>query len=301
MIRDPIPVLQAVLGAYLRSTFNSKIEIDGSINSKVPWRPHILERPQPRGWYIHAGPTMSDSWAQRIVRARDKFAKLRIGVAGPKDLFENEQFLDVCHSLNAAVLIFNAQANSFSAGQFFNSVDDLIYSRRLKLTPSCACEILDRSLGRAMSETDKIKKGVLLEVLLGVLLSQVDGFEVTSVNISNRTQQMDVLVHNRIVGGSLGGSPIVLAEAKNWKNPVGTPEYSHFLRKLESRHGRAKLGFLVTTGRFTSGVAEEIRRESKGEILVVPVDGKVLASLWRDHTNITAGFEKITVEATVGV
>jgi hypothetical protein len=243
---------------------------------------------------------MSDSWAQRIVRAREKFKKLRIGIAGPEELFENEQFLDVCHSLNAAVLIFKPQDNSFTADQYFNAVDDLIYSRRLKLTLNCACTILDRSLARALSESDKARKGVLLELLVGVLLSQVDGFEVTSVDISNRTQQMDVLVHNRIVGGSLGGSPVVLAEAKNWKNPVGTPEYSHFLRKLESRHGRAKLGFLVTTGRFTSGVASEIRRESKGEILVVLIDGKVLPTLWHNHKSVTAGFEKITVEATIG-
>jgi hypothetical protein len=294
-------LLQTVLGAYLKSAAKVTVQFDGVINSKVLWRPHLLDKKAKTGWYIHVGPPLSESWAERIKRAKDVDSKIRVGVAGTEELFEDEEFLEACHALNASILLFREQNDKFVGEQFFNSIDDLIYSRRLKLSNQCAKVILDRCLERAISEKDKNKKGVLLEVLVAVLLSQVDGFEVTSVGISNRSQQMDVLVHNRNVGGSLGGSPVVIAEAKNWKNPVTPTEYSHFLRKLESRHGRAKLGYLITTGRFTAGVISEVRRESKSETLVVLIDGKLLPTFWHNHKNITSGFERTTVEATVGL
>jgi len=182
----------------------------------------------------------------------------------------------------------------------FPSVEDYICRSRLKLSAEAAQAILDRALLRALSETNKQRKGVLLELVVAVLLSQVDGFEVTSIGIANRSQQMDVLVHNRNTGGALGSSPIVLAEAKNWRNPVDVSEYAVFVRKLQSRHGRAKLGYFVTTNRFTAGVGAERRRESTNETLVVLIDGKSLPVLWRDPKGITASVERATVAAAIG-
>jgi hypothetical protein len=111
---------------------------------------------------------------------------------------------------------------------------------------------------------------------------------------------MDVLVHNRNTSSALGLSPIVLAEAKNWRDPVDTNEYTAFLRKLQSRHGRARLGYLVTTGKFTAGVAAERRRDSMDQTLVVLVDGKALPLLWRGPKTITDNVEAATIRATVG-
>lgn len=288
MIRDPIPALQSLIRDYLTSKSTSeRIEIDGEISSGVPWRPHLLEKGRLRGWYIHSVAPTSDSWALRALRAMTKAPRLRVGVAALEEFLADENFLDSCHQLNASVLILKRAKGSFLPDQIYDSVDDLIYQRRLKMSISCATRVLDRSLTRALAATTTARKGVLLEVLVAVLLSQVDGFEVTDVDISNRTQQMDVMVHNRNVGGALSTSPVVLAEAKNWRDPVGTNEYASFVRKLESRHRRAKLGYFVTTGKFTSGVLLERRRESTGETLVVLLDKISLPNLWRSQHSIT--------------
>jgi hypothetical protein len=143
-------------------------------------------------------------------------------------------------------------------------------------------------------------KGVLLELVVATLLSQVEGFEIQKIGIANRSQQMDVFVHNRNTTSALGLSPVVLAEAKNWKNPVDTSEYAAFVRKLQSRHGRARLGYLVTTGKFTAGVSAERRRESMADTLVVLIDGKILPTLWRGKRPIHDNIERLTLEATVG-
>jgi hypothetical protein len=300
VIRDPIPLLQGILLAFLREHFRGRIETDGIIGRGIPWRPHIYERSSLRAWYVHPVPPLSESWVERIRVAKDIKPKLKIGIAAVEQLLSDERFLLVCHELDAAILPLTLNGDTFLVEEVFPSVEDYISSTRIKLSADGAEDILDRALSRALSEPNRQRKGVLLELLMAALLSQVDGFEVASVGVANRSQQMDVLVHNRNTGGALGLSPIVLAEAKNWKDPVDTTEYAAFVRKLQSRHDRARLGYLVTTSRFTAGVTAERRRESMNQTLVVLVDGKVLPTLWRTNKSITDRVERITISATVG-
>lgn len=302
MVLDPIPDLQKGLKDVLAKSSSKRVEIDGVVAKNVPWRPHVLERVPLRGWYIHLVRPTSDSWAERIERARRNASKnFKIGVAAAEELLSDERFLLTCHRIGVAILPFQKKSNSFWFGDLAPSVEDYICSARLKLSGAAASALLDRSLERALVEPDKNRKGVLLELVVAVLLSQVDGFEVAQIGIANRSQQMDVLIHNRNTGSALGLSPIVLAEAKNWRDPVDTTEYSAFMRKLQSRHGRARLGYLITTGRFTAGVLAERRRDSLDQTLIVLVNGKELPSIWRNPRSITERVERLTIDATVGV
>jgi hypothetical protein len=300
VLRDPIPLLQAFLQRFLSDPKGRRVELDGIVSRNVPWRPHVLERTLLRGWYLHPVAPLSQSWAERIVLASKRKPQLRVGVAAIEELLADEKFLSVCHELNAAILPLKIKGDNFVAEEVYPSVEDYICSARLKLSGGGAQEILDKTLARALAEKTKHRKGILLELLVAVLLSQVDGFEVADIGIANRSQQMDVLVHNRNAGGALGQSAIVLAEAKNWSAPVDTPEYAAFIRKLQSRHGRARLGYLVTTSRFTAGIAAERRRDSMDQTLVVLIDGRTLPSLWRGIRSITAGIERLTISAAVG-
>lgn len=294
---DPVPTLQIALATML----GEGAEISGSFGADILWRPHVKERDHHRGWYVHIELPDGDSWMRRVERAQLADDKIKAAVAAPLDLFANGEFLEQCQKIDAAILLLDLDEDgSWKIGQRYGSIDDLIYERRLRLDQSTARSVLERQLQRALSEADGNRKGVLLEVLLAVLLSQVDGFEVIARDISNRTQQMDVAVENRNVGGTLSNSPMVLGEAKNWKDPVGTDEYAVFLRKLQSRHGRAKLGFLVTTGRFTTGVPLERRRDSTSDILIVLIDGGQLAQIWRGDQSISDAISALTAKAMIG-
>lgn len=299
MVRDPIPLLQKILRDFLQGR-DRPVDIDGIVGRAVPWRPHILERRTLRGWYIHSAAPVSDSWAERIHIATRAKRSLRTGVAATAEILSEESFLDLCHQLNAAILPLIQKGDSYLVHESFPSVEDYVCRNRVKLSASAAGKMLDRGLQRALAATNSQKKGVLLELLVAAVLSQVDGFEVASIGIANRTQQMDVIVNNKNTGGALGSSPIVLAEAKNWSDPVGTNEYASFVRKLQSRHGRAKLGYLVTTGRFTAGVSSERRRDSNHHTLVVLIDGNSLPLLWRGARTISDNIEQLTIRATVG-
>jgi hypothetical protein len=301
LIPDPVRTLQPIVCAYLTTTAGARrAEADGIIGKDVQWRPHILEYPAKRAWWFHFERPESDFWFVHASRARARDKELTLGVVAPSEVLSDDSILGQLDELGCALLTIETRRDSFGIGDFYASACDFIYQRRLQLPTTLARTVLDRALSRAVSEPNDQRKGVLLEVAAATLLSQVNGFEVTQVGLSSRSQQLDVVVTNRNVGGPLSMSPVVLVEAKNWSRPVGTSEYALFIRKLQSRHGRAKLGYFVTTDRFTAGVRQEMLRESTGETLAVLLDDETFARAWRDTGSITENIERITVEATVG-
>lgn len=301
MIGDPVEDLKPLIRDFLRNIPSSgNIELDGIIAKKIGWRPHVLEQTLRRAWHIHTATPESEFWSERIEGACSVDKKIVVGIAAPEDLFGNEAFLEACDELGASLITYKSRRDGYEVLSMYGSVADLIYEQRIRLSKGCAEKLLTRALDRALKEKNKQRKGVLLEVVVALILSQVDGFEVDAVGISNRSQQMDVLVHNRNASGALSGSPVVLAEAKNWSSKVTPTEYAEFVRKLKSRNGRAKLGYLVTTNTFTPGVELERRRESIGDTLVVLVDRNVLPTIWTSSRTITAKVEQLTLEATIG-
>jgi restriction endonuclease Mrr len=129
------------------------------------------------------------------------------------------------------------------------------------------------------------------------MFSQVEGFEVADRNISSATQEIDINVINRNTGGPLGGGAIVLAEAKNWSSPVDRKEYNAFAAKLRTRRGMAKLGFLVTTNRFTKPCYLEHLGERYLDDLIVLLDQERLPAIWRAHSSVTEGIERMVISA----
>jgi hypothetical protein len=206
-----------------------------------------------------------------------------------------------CVELDASIAVIERRRGKPVATEFYGSVTEYVCERRVSLSGATASLFLDKLLERAEAEPNDQRKGVLLEVLCAALMSQVENFEPRANGVSSRTQQMDVLVHNKNQGGALGGSPIVLVEAKNWqKKPVGPPEYAVFIRKMQTRYRRCRLGFIVTIGRFTRNVATDRLQDAKDDELVVLIDGKELPRIWRGRRGITDVIEQLALDATIG-
>lgn len=302
MIKDPVVALQGTVRAYLQARGASDVTSDVAPGPGVRWGAHLFEPKTKRAWYCLTDLPESDAWARRIQQAVSALPGLSIGLCGPMNVLQDEATLEAADSLEAQVLVAKEESASYSVTEddHHPTVCELIYEGSLQLTPRVARIVLDRNLQRAVDEPNIQRKGVRLEVVTAVMLSQVQGFEVASVGISNRSQQIDVTVHNRNTGGVLRRGSLVLAEAKNWSNPVGTVEYYSLLRKIQARHGFAKMGFFVTTDRFTEGVDLEARRDSMGDTLVVTLDGETLPVIWRKGQSITANIEAAIIRATVG-
>ena len=302
MIRDPVAAIRAAVAGRLSEASAGALRVDRPLGSGIPWSPHLYETRARRAWHCVSEIPSNETWAARMRAAIEVKSGLRLGLAGPTWVLGHEELLAVADDLNAALWITDEEegGDRYTAGESYFSVSDFIYQTRLRLSGLGARTILDRALQRALDEPDKNKKGVRLEVLTAVLLSQVVGYEVSHVGISNRSQQLDVMVHNRNTSGILRSSELVIAEAKNWTKPPGTEEYYSLVRKIESRHGRSSMGFFVTTDRFTRGVGLEMARDSRGTTIVVPLDKQSLPATWRSKSSITEKIEQAVIEASVG-
>jgi hypothetical protein len=92
------------------------------------------------------------------------------------------------------------------------------------------------------------EKGRALEDLIAYVFEQVPGIAITRRNQMNvfNTEEVDVAFFN---DGARGGFPflpdLILVEAKNWSNRVGSHEVAWFDTKVRNRG--LPLGILVTT------------------------------------------------------
>ena len=274
---------------------------DAAIGPSIRWSPHVMDDTNGVAWHILTDNVESDFWLRRMKAAGDARSDLQLGIALPEHLIFNEDLIQKLNDLNGRIALIDLE-HSDSAVRLSKSVADIIYEKGLKLSTAIASQILDSLLDRCHAVSNTNEKGRTLELLTAVLLSQVDSFEVKTIGISNRSQQMDVVVHNRNTAGVLGRSEVVIAEAKNWSNPVGTTEYFSVYRKIETRFGRSRLGYFATTDRFTGGVELERLKDAKGRILVVPLDRQTLPKVWRDATDaapITRQLEEATLAAAL--
>lgn len=283
-------------GRALRDTLKTAIGVavleDQGLPVSVPWGPHVYVPCPAQAWHVMPEPPEGSAWLDRMRVAAKKVPRLRLGVAAPLEVLNKPDIISALDELQCSVLAVEEIESEYrSLGGIRESMCDVIYEHRLVLEPSLTKSILDRCLTRALITKDSYKKGARLELLIAVMLSQVTGFEVTDINILSKNQEIDVHVTNRNNAGPLGRGQFVLAEGKNWKAPVPRKEYDAFAKKVRTRHGMAKLGLMVTTSTFESGVYIEAIRDSEQEEVIVLLDKDTLPKVWRNFADVTKGLE----------
>ncbi len=157
------------------------------------------------------------------------------------------------------------------------SVRDL----RLASLGDAAAEQAITELWRTVrTETDPHRKGKALEDLLLVVFRSIPGFTRVRNHVKNEIEEIDIVLRNESTDPFwIKEGPYFLFECKNWSKPVGRSEIDVFVRKLERRHQRCKLGFFAAYAGFTDPAWKTQLADSKDEVLVVLMDGEDLARL----------------------
>lgn len=280
-----------VLKDTLKAALGVAVVEDRGLHKKVPWGPHVYVPSTRQAWHVLTAAPENNAWAERMRIAVQQIKTLQLGVAGPLEVLNKPEILSVLDELGCAVLPVEEVATGYRSLGLRASMCDVVYEHRLVLDPALACVLLDRCLQRAMQSQNSYEKGAVLEVLVAVMLSQVNGFEVTDLNILSKNQEVDVHVTNRNNAGPLGRGQYVLAEAKNWKLPVPRKEYDAFAKKMRTRRGMAKLGVMVTTNTFEQGVYVEAIRDSDRDDIIVLLDKTTLPKVWHEFADVTRGLE----------
>lgn len=134
----------------------------------------------------------------------------------------------------------------------------------------------------AQAESDRNRKGALLERLVALLLKSIPGFDRLDTRLRNSVEELDVLVQN----GSTDPfwqkeSPYILVECKNWSKHLGTKELRDLWSKMEGRYNRCRLALLIAPGGVADTVRELQLRKSEKDMLVVLIGAGDLDELIR--------------------
>lgn len=146
---------------------------------------------------------------------------------------------------------------------------------------------------------DTDEKGKYLEELVARFFSEISGFKIIERK-RTKTEEIDiVIVNNSDDSFWKAESNLILIECKNWtKKPAGKNEYVAFREKLENRRGRAKLGFFISGKGFAKTFGLEDLRNSKADLLIVPIDLKHLIEIIEKQLNYADELQKLYVDAT---
>lgn len=156
-----------------------------------------------------------------------------------------------------------------------------VRDRRLANLGDAAAERAIAELWQTVrTETDSHRKGKVLEDLLLVVFRSIPGFTRVWNRLTNELEEIDILLRNESTDPFwVKEGAYFLFECKNWSKPVGRSELDVFVRKLERRHQRCKLGFFAAVGGFTDPALKLQLADGKDAVLVVLVNGEDLARL----------------------
>lgn len=123
-------------------------------------------------------------------------------------------------------------------------------------------------------ETQRHRKGALLEQLVQLLFRATPGFEQVKTNLRNESEEIDIVVVNRADDPlwKQDGGAYLIGECKNWSSPCDAAEFRNFYMKVQSKVGRVRTGFFIAPGGFTDGFRRELTRQARADFLIIPVD-----------------------------
>ncbi|WP_338869873.1 restriction endonuclease [Spirosoma sp. SC4-14] len=152
---------------------------------------------------------------------------------------------------------------------------------------------------KVKTATDIDEMGKYLEELVARFFSEIKGFQIIERK-RTKTEEIDiVIVNNAEQSFWKSESNLILVECKNWtKKPAGKNEYVAFREKLENRRGRAKLGFFISAKGFAKTFGLEDLRNSKADLLIVPLDLKQLIEIIEKQLNYSEELQKFYIQAT---
>jgi CheY-like chemotaxis protein len=181
------------------------------------------------------------------------------------------------------------------------NIMELLREREVSTIAPSAVEDVIRSHWAALQiEKDSNIKGRLLEELLLLIFRSINGFEKTIRSQSSPDEQFDLIVRNKASREPWNKERgYFIVECKNWSSKVDRAELDVLYAKLERRHDRGNLGFLVSVNGFTAGVHTAQLAARKDRTMVVLVDGKDLERLveTKDRDAVLADLHQRTIVA----
>lgn len=121
-------------------------------------------------------------------------------------------------------------------------------------------------------ESDKHKKGKLLEQFTVSLFSTIKGFIPVASNLNTINEEFDAIFRNNVDRPFLQAlsSPLIIFECKNWSKKVDIREVKAFSVDLFDHNNLVKIGIFIAVNGFEAGCAvQQIRLSASDKILIL--------------------------------
>jgi 5S rRNA maturation endonuclease (ribonuclease M5) len=207
-----------------------------------------------------------------------------------------EKCVSVEDALNYANIIINWIDATVQTAQ--DGASDLINTIVTKYNETSLLELPDL-IQKVITTKDTDEKGKYLEELIARFFAEIKGFHIIERK-RTKTEEIDlVIINNSDQDVWRSESNLILVECKNWsKKPAGKNEYVAFKEKLANRRGRAKLGFFISGKGFAKTFGLEDLRNSKDDLLIVPIDLKQIINILENHGDHSKELQNLYVAAT---
>lgn len=171
-------------------------------------------------------------------------------------------------------LVKNGAFDALLQAKVRNALEVTSEQRLAALSREEIVRVLRSTWESARTETDRNRKGKLLEDLVKLLFRATPGFERVETRLNNQVEEIDVVVENASEEPlwKQEGSSYLLGECKNWLSTCGSAEFRNFHAKLTTQYQRARTGFLFATGGFTEPFFKARTEHAREGALVIPVD-----------------------------
>jgi len=219
-------------------------------------------------------PSIDEYYLKVFDEARAKLDGLEIAVVGPIQFIQNSNVLESGHRAETHWVLLEETDRGVCC-QEYQTVLSLIYKEHLVLPPPSYQSIASLSYQRLLKATGQ-EKGYRLEHFLAFLFSQVPGFSVLKTNYHTATEEIDIVLENRRIGGIFErySKPLVLAESKNQAERADKNDYVQFATKIRNRRHAVNVGFIISLSGYTRDCRREALRDSREDFLIARLDRK---------------------------
>lgn len=250
-----------------------KVEADFRIAQTVAWRPHLYCGVRSTAIHMVMYPRIQEVIAEGFAAARRAKKGLRILLAGPEAFFRVPPVLEIAAQNEAEIAILSGQG--LRKTRHYRSVFEAVYREALLLPQNVYANLANRAWNAALQAPRK-EKGKRLEAFIAFMVSQVPGFRVVDVNHNTLTEEIDVVIENRRVGGIFRSysEPLILAECKNQQVKAGKNEYVSFAMKIRNRRRAVSVGLFMSINGYTQDFRQEALRDSRERLVVATLERK---------------------------
>lgn len=169
--------------------------------------------------------------------------------------------------------------------ELFNNVYDPLIAKESNIREQFVKNEVSKILNECETVTNIQEKGRKLEKLTETLFTNNNQFNLIEKNVNTGDEEIDLVFANNISDPfwDAFNSPLFFVECKNWSNSkVGSKELRDFEGKIRN-HQLVKVGFFLSLNGFTSMFFDELKRVTRENFHIVPLEGKDIEEYLRSR------------------